>query len=316
MADEIQKNKGVSYSQYSTWVSCHRQWKLQYVDKLRNPERGIELVFGTAMHNCIQQWLPIHYSQPKKAKSMDLEESFKEFLIKEFKSAIIYEKDSTGQNTKTILFAPSTKEELQEYYEDGCGILNHVQKYGEDFFPTKDYELVGCEIALKKKLINELDFVGYVDIIICDTKLQHYYIIDLKTSRMGWYPAQKKDAKKINQLLLYKKFYSELLEVPLDHIYPLFIILKRKIQVHEDFVIRRLSKVEPSHGSVSMKKMETSWNTFLTECFDENGKYKAEQNDVPSPSESNCKYCYFKENAELCKDSWYLRVKRTRKVKE
>lgn len=153
-----------------------------------------------------------------------------------------------------------------------------------------------------------MTFKGYLDIVIHEKATNFFHIIDLKTSRAGWYDAQKRDPKKINQLLLYKKYYAEQFNVDPANIFPKFIILKRKIKEHAEFPVKRLTNFEPAHGSISMKKVATEFEHFLNECYD-NGQPKT-TNSHPTPSESACRFCIFRNNANLCKDSWYLRSKK------
>lgn len=298
---EESKGSVVSYSQYSMWLNCPWQWKLNYVDGQYRFDQSIDTIFGTAMHNTIQDWLATHFADPKKAKRTDLNPLLKENLITEFKSSV---REDNGE--KLYVCDAST---LQEYYEDGCAILDHVQKYGKDFFPTKNFKLMGCETKLTVQLRENLKFRAYLDIVIHDESLNEYHIIDLKTSRAGWYESQKKDDRKLHQLLLYKRFFAKEYGVLEENVKVKFIILKRKIKDNPDFVIRRLTNFEPAQGSISMKRMEASWNKFLTECFDETGTHRTE--DIkPTPSESACKYCPFNNEESLCSSSYYLQRKK------
>jgi len=154
-------------------------------------------------------------------------------------------------------------------------------------------------------------FKGFLDIVIHDTKLNQYHIIDLKTSKVGWF-YQKKDPKKINQILLYKKFYAVQYNVPEEDIFPRFIILKRKIKENPDFIIRHLSKFEPSHGSISMNKATKDFDNFLNEGFSKKGEYKGDT-QKPTPSESNCRYCFAKDDEATCPVSWYVQKLKKKK---
>lgn len=284
----------VSYSQFSKWLECPYRWKLEYVDGHKDRDQSIDTIFGTAMHETIQEWLAVHFTDEKKAKKVDITPIFKKKLISLFTENIRL----LESGHREFL---ASKEILQEYYEDGAAILEHVQKHGHQFFPTKGFELVNCELELNVELKDKLKFIAYLDIVIKETKPNFYHIVDLKTSRGGWYDAQKKDVKKIWQILLYKKFYSELFEVPLENIFPKFIILKRKIKENlvVPYPIIRLSKFEPSHGKISMSKMTEAWESFLKLCFDVEGNYKPKELK-PTPSESACRYCPFSNNKKLC----------------
>lgn len=307
--EEIEKetnanDKVVSYSQYKMWLNCPYQWKRIYADKLFPFAPSIETVFGSAMHEVIQEWLTLHFENSKKAKQLDYAPILKDKLISFFKESIIENEDGT----KTYVCNAET---VQEYYEDGCAILDHIQKWGKEFFPVKDYKLLGCEVKLEYRLKPNLLFKAYLDIIIHDTKNNKYYIIDLKTSRAGWHNYHKKDIGRLHQVLLYKKFWSEKFGVSLNDIIPKFIILKRKIKEQSDFIIRRISNFEPAHGSISMKKATEGWNRFINECFDDVGNYKVD-NVKALPSEKSCRFCPLNDNESLCKYSYYLNKKKSR----
>ena len=282
----------ISHSQYSMWSTCPLWWKLRYVDKLGKDD-GIEAVFGTAMHETIQTWLKLLYEEaPIKAKTFDLHEDLKERLKK-----LVPERLLSGEVPLT------TKEEVTEFYIDGCNILDHIRKYAKDLFPNNGYELVGVELPLEKDIHNNLKFKGYLDVVVFHKAAKIYYIYDFKTSRWGW-TYQKKDVKKIDQLLLYKKFYSEIYGIPQDNIVAKFIILKRKLPENRDFVVKHISGFEPSQGKPSMNKSTERFNNFISQAFNPDGSHRLD-NIKATPSEKNCKYCPFKNNKELCKFSFY-----------
>ena len=57
-----------------------------------------------------------------------------------------------------------------------------------------------------------------------------FTIIDLKTSTRGWTSKNKKDEEKQFQLLLYKKFFAEQYNIPIENIdIEFMIIVKRKL---------------------------------------------------------------------------------------
>ena len=41
-----------------------------------------------------------------------------------------------------------TKEDLQEFFEDGVAIIDFVKKRRNDYFQKRQYELIGCEKQL------------------------------------------------------------------------------------------------------------------------------------------------------------------------
>ena len=76
----------VSYSQYTMWANCPKQWKLTYMDGHKDFDPSIHLVFGTAMHETIQAWLQVMYNDSAvKANDMDLEKLLLDEMAKEYK---------------------------------------------------------------------------------------------------------------------------------------------------------------------------------------------------------------------------------------
>ena len=106
----------ISYSQLSMYNDCPLRWKLNYVDDLRISESNIHLIFGTAMHEVLQTYLEIMYNDSaKNADMLNLEKMLRDKLIEQFKIA----KEADGKE-------PCTKEDLNEFFVDGCNILEFI----------------------------------------------------------------------------------------------------------------------------------------------------------------------------------------------
>ena len=281
------------------WANCPHQYKLAYVDKLKPKDTSIHLIFGTAIHDTIQQWLDKHYNEKKtlKSKVFDMHDVFKTRLLSLFKESIIVNKDT---DERTYLCDPDT---LKEFYLEGCAILDHVKTYRNEFFPKNGYRLIGCEVPLEMQLTDGINFIGYIDIVVEHTATKKIFIFDLKTSKKGWF-FEKKDPKKTNQLLLYKQFYSQLFDIPEAQIEVEFLILKRQVDEDSQWGNKRIARFSPSHGTVSMKKATTHFRTFI-ESFHPDGTPKLEMFS-PTPSADACRFCPFKDNKELCESSVYL----------
>jgi hypothetical protein len=291
--------KSVSYSQYSTYLNCPLSWKLRYVDGYPDTA-SIDLVFGTAIHEAIQEWLTRLYNGTKvQADNFDIVGFFKERLFVGFDERLV---KVSEDGTKEFL---TTKETLIEYYLDGQEILYYVQKHAKAWFPTKRHKLIGVEVDLEYPLQNELRYKGYLDIVIFDEINKRYFIYDLKTSKYGWRDREKKNPAKTDQLLLYKKFYSELFKVSQDSITVQFLILRRKLY-ESKFEIPRISAFEPSHGTPSMKKTMARFESFLTEAFTDTGEPRLDAIKA-TPGKDNCRFCPFRNDASKCPDSYYLK---------
>jgi RecB family exonuclease len=158
--------------------------------------------------------------------------------------------------------------------------------------------LVAIEQPLNVKLADNVNFIGFIDLIVRDDFNGRYRIIDLKTSTRGWSKYQKSDPVKNAQILIYKKFYAEFLNISPDIIDVEFIILKRKVSDTAEFTIPRISKHIPANGKPSINKAWLNFKEFVDTVFDTEGNYKTNIEYPKKPSKL-CMYCEFFERG-LC----------------
>ena len=266
----------VSFSQFSMWSGCPHQYKLNYIDGLSESSSNIHAIFGSAMHEILQEYLNICLTESKaKGDKTDLKESLKD------KMRQIYLKESNNGVSPIC-----TKEELVEFLNDGNTILDYFQKSKNfnQFFSLKDDELIAIEQPLNTEVRPGIRFVGFIDMIVRSKWSGKYRIIDFKTSTSGWSKYQKKDPVKNSQILLYKKFYAEMLGISQDMIDVEFIILKRKVSETTDFKIPRISRHVPANGKPSINKAWNEFDSFLNNVFDAEGNYRIDApfNKIPN----------------------------------
>jgi hypothetical protein len=201
----------------------------------------------------------------------------------------IYLKESDGGKNQIC-----TKEELVEFLEDGNLIVDYFQKSKNfnKFFTLKEDELIAIEQPLNIKVADNINFTGFIDLIVRNNYYNRYRIIDLKTSTKGWSDYQKKDPVKNAQILLYKKFYAEFLNISEDQIDVEFIILKRKINQNMEYPPPRISKHIPANGKPSINKAWAGFQSFINEVFDKEGKYRTDIQYRKNPSKL-CEWCEF-----------------------
>ena len=276
----------ISYSQLSMFSDCPHRWKLNYIDKLSVSEPSIHLLFGTAMHEVLQSYLEImYYDTVKNANKLNLEQRLHDKMIERFK----IDKEEYGKE-------PCTKEQLIEFFQDGCDILDFFKKKRGEYFSKKGYELIGVEVPVETDLQNNLKWVGYLDIVIKDTITDTIKIYDIKTSTKGWNKWMKSDENKTQQLLLYKQFYSKMYNHPIDKIEVEYFIVKRKLWEEAMFPQKRVQKFSPASGTVSMNKVAKRLDTFLDLAFDDEGN-RISENIIPTPSKKACRFCEFNQTA-------------------
>ena len=281
----------VSFSQYSMWSSCPQQYKLNYIDKLGESSGNIHTLFGSSMHETIQHYLSVMYGVSKKqADEIDLDR----LLLDRMKENFTKEKEALSEGT------PCTQIELEEFYGDGRRILTWFKKYCSKFYSKSGYELVGIEIPLNANIKPGVHFIGFIDIVLRDLASNEIIIIDLKTSTMGWNQYQKADKMKNSQILLYKKYYSELFNVPITKIKVEYQIMRRKLPEDSAFPIPYISKHVPPNGTPSVNKVYDEFMEFINTVFDDEGSFKnIPYPKVPGQNKKNCKWCEFM-NRGIC----------------
>jgi len=273
----------VSYSQYGMWTGCQQQFKLSYIDKLGESSANIHTIFGSAMHETIQHFLSVMYGVSKKqALLLDVEGMLKEKLVEHF----------TTEKAKMTEGTPCTQIELEEFFGDGRQILHYFKTKLDKLYTKSGFELVSIELPLNAEVRPGVNFVGFIDIVLKEVSSGKIIIIDLKTSTRGWNQYQKADKVKTSQMLLYKKFYSEKYNVPLDKIEVEYQILKRKISDTTEFTIPRISKFVPANGKPSVNAAWKGFMEFVDSVYDEVGAVK--QVDFPTNKSKSCDWCEFK----------------------
>jgi hypothetical protein len=252
----------ISYSQFSKWDKCPYTWKLDYVDKVETFKGNIYTLFGSALHETIQAYLVCYYERTiKEADNLPLRDILQYRMEHNYKIS----KEQHGDDFDVSL------EDMKEFFNDGCNIIDEFLKRKSDYFSKKNTELVGIEIGLNHKVTDNIDFRGYMDVVLHHKVTGRIKIIDIKTATMGWNKYMKADKIKTNQLLLYKYFFSKEREIPIDKIDVEYLILKRKLYENFDYPQKRLQTFSPASGKPSINKVMNRLQEFIDECFDDEG---------------------------------------------
>ena len=252
----------ISYSQFSKWDKCPYTWKLDYVDKVETFKGNIYTLFGSALHETIQAYLVCYYERTiKEADNLPLRDILQYRMEHNYKISNAQHGDDFDVSL----------EDMKEFFNDGCNIIDEFLKRKSGYFPKKNTELVGIEIGLNHKVTDTIDFRGYMDVVLHNSVTGRIKIIDIKTATMGWNKYMKADKIKTNQLLLYKYFFSKEREIPIDKIDVEYLILKRKLYENFDYPQKRLQTFSPASGKPSINKVMRRLQEFIEECFDDEG---------------------------------------------
>ena len=280
--------RSVSYSQYSTYSTCPHQWYLTYVENKQPYQASIHTVFGTSMHETLQQYIDVMYNESgATADKLDLETIFTERFREIYKGE--YEK------TKEHFSNPA---EMRAFFDDGVAILSWIKARRNKLFTIRKVKLLGIELPILTGLTKNVYLKGYIDFVLYDTELNKVYIYDIKTSTRGWGDREKKDDHKIAQILLYKEYFAKQYGFDVEQIEVEYFIVKRKIWEAE-YPIPRVQSFKPASGKVKRKQIMESFNTFIKDCFDESGKPQIKPY-LKNVGESSCKWCPYRDKPELC----------------
>ena len=289
---DFTQNKMVSYTQFTMWSECPHKWKLAYIDKHKSPP-NIHLAFGTAIHESIQEYFELMYNKSiKSADEFNIHSDFQERLLKIYGDY----KEEFGNI--------ATKEEIIEFVNDGLEIIDFFIQRRQMYFSKKGTKLLGIEMPIltppHEKYPNVLLY-GKLDMVFYDEDLKKVTIWDIKTSTRGWTKWDKENKLKMSQMVIYKKYFAEQYNIPIDSIDCKYFILKRKIPKDPMYpaMASRIQTFEPSSGKVTVNRVTKQLLEFIEDCFDENYMYRMKEY-TKLPSEKNCKWCPFNDQPELC----------------
>lgn len=282
------ESKHVSFSQYSMFRSCPHQWYLSYVKELNPKKPSVHTTFGTAFHETVQHYLQVMYdTSATEADKIHLPTYFKTKFVE------LYRETSKEGHY-------STAEELQEFYLDAEAILDFFKRKRNLFFSKKNTTLIGIEVPIYMPVvegIENVNFKGYIDLVLYDKTVDKYTIYDIKTSTRGWSDYEKRDDVKISQILLYKKMFSKLRNIPEEKIDVQFFIVRRKINENLEYPPSRVQEFIPANGTRKLNEALTGLQTFVKEVFTPTGEY-IDQTYPKNPTK--CKFCPYNSSPELC----------------
>jgi len=125
-------------------------------------------------------------------------------------------------------------------------------------------------------------------------------IWDIKTSTRGWGKWDKEDKIKMAQMVLYKKYFAEQYNIPVEEIDCKYFIVKRKIPKNPKYPASasRIQYYVPSSGKTTINRVTRDLHAFIDDCFKDDTYNMKEY--TKTPSDKACKWCPFNDKPELC----------------
>ena len=240
----------ISYSRYKMFSECGWRFRLVYKDKIPFYSSNEFTAFGTAVHaTCENVLFGNNQVEPEK------------YFVEQF-----------AESRKEI---ENPNDELAEQMlSQGATILPQVQGAVKSLFG--DYEVIATEEELLEPISGDLDFKGYIDMVL-KTPDGKYHILDWKTCSWGW-NAQKKSSKLMTyQLTLYKKYFCQKHNIDPNNVETYFGLLKRTPKKNNVEIFRVTS------GNKKTENALKSLNNFVYNV--EKGLY--------FKNRLSCRYCSF-----------------------
>jgi len=277
------KNKHVSYSSISTYNKCPKLWELQYLRKQVPFTQSIYTVFGTAMHETIQEWLHVMYHEKvKTAMDLNINDLLYANMVKAYRSA--------RAQMKGVHF--TTSDELTQFWIDGKHILEFITKKRAAYFSTKTMQLAGIETLLYQELRPGVMFKGLIDLVFYHPNTDTWTVMDIKTSTAGWRDNQKKNPNLTAQVILYREFFAKQFGIDKDKINVEYFIVKRRVPKDAEFAVmqRRVQQFTPASGPRKTKAVLDSMNKFIAEAISPDGEYIDKEYKCTNPF-GKCEHC-------------------------
>jgi len=253
--------KNISYTQLSAWMECPHRWKEMYIDKIKTPP-NIYFSFGTAMHETLQEYMELMYNKGQQhADQFDAYADFQERFMNEYKA-----------DTEKLGKQVTTQKILIEFMNDGLNIIDFFLRHRQEHFQKHGWKLLGIEMPIlvaPHEDYPNVKMMGKLDLVMFDETMHRVVIWDIKTSTRGWMKHDKENKAKTSQMVIYKKYFAEQYNVPVENIDVRYFIVKRKIPANPRYPIMksRIQKFEPSSGKTTQNKLGKDIKSFIEDVF-------------------------------------------------
>ena len=253
--------KNISYTQLSAWSECPHRWAEMYIDKIKTPP-NIYFSFGTAMHETLQEYMELMYNKGQQhADEFDAHADFTERFMNEYKA-----------DTEKLGKQVTTQKILIEFMNDGLNIIDFFLRHRQEHFQKHGWKLLGIEMPIlvaPHEDYPNVKMMGKLDLVMFDETMHRVVIWDIKTSTRGWMKHDKENKAKTSQMVIYKKYFAEQYNVPVENIDVRYFIVKRKIPANPRYPIMksRIQKFEPSSGKTTQNKLGKDIKSFIEDVF-------------------------------------------------
>lgn len=258
-AERLTGRSYLSWSAVSTYLKCPLKYQYRYLDQLPEEFVSSNLIFGTAIHNCLEAFYREHLSS---RRSLGIDELM-----------AVYHDSWTGIDRTSVRF---NKDETIL----GLGQLadRMLRAFLNSELSRPLGSIVGIEEEIRAPVIaNCPDLLARLDLMIdCEEDL---VITDFKTSRNRWSAAETIASE--GQLLIYHELLREFTNKPIRLQFA--VITKTKLP---DIELRTVDP-HPQRIERIRRLLQNVWTNIRAGTF------------YPVPSAMNCPTCGYRERCTL-----------------
>lgn len=266
----------VSFSEVKMWKECTWRHKLVHIDKLSVFEPSPHLDYGTIVHEGIENFL--------KTREMDIAtvlDQIEEAWEKQgYDTPDYIEKQTASAKAQGWKYRHNS---LEEWKESAKNSLERIPSFMDENFGN--WKTIEAEHQLYENIqgLEKEKFKGFIDALILseiDGK-KKAWIIDWKTSSpRGWNRQKRQDFLMQAQLMLYKAFWSEKMNLRSRDISCAFVLLKKNTKSEKSCEL-----IKVSAGPAAMEKSLKLVRSAI----------KGIKAGIKMKNRDSCRFCEFKD---------------------
>jgi hypothetical protein len=264
------------------WKECPWKHKPVHVDKIQIQEPNQHLFYGSTVHACVEQFLKTREMNVEDAK-MELQRVWEEngFDTEDFVSR---QKERAKRDGWNYVHNP-----LADWQQSLVNCTQALPSFMDENFGN--WKTIDAEHALMESIdgLEGINFKGFIDAIILsrspDGSKKKVWILDWKTaSPRGWAPEKQRDFLMQAQLMLYKSFWSNKMQLASKDVALGFVLLKKNTKPE-----KCIQLIKVSAGPDSMDKAQKLVRSAVSSI----------NNGLKLKNRESCKFCEFR-GTEYC----------------
>lgn len=266
----------VSFSEVRMWKECPWRHKLYHIDKLSIQEESPHLHYGTIVHEAVEGFLNTGNMNISMCQDQ-IEEAWSTYG---FDSDEFIKKETERARKQGWKYR---HDNLETWKQSAENCLTRLPSFMDEQFG--EWRSIEAEHKLYEDIrgASGEKFKGFIDAIILSKKngKKKAWIIDWKTSSpRGWSKEKRQDFLMQAQLMLYKSFWSEKMELRSRDISCGFVLLKKKTKIEKSVQL-----IDVSAGPSSMEKSQKLVRSAI----------KGIKSGLLLKNREACKFCEFKD---------------------